>query len=81
MEIPSIGAGRVLRLAYEILKKAPWDCPSKAAAVGASVLLVVASLVMSRLAITNLDDARKVREEDMCQSCDLRTTCKVSRVR
>ncbi|MBM2826373.1 MAG: hypothetical protein HW403_437 [Dehalococcoidia bacterium] len=81
MELLTRSARQVIRLAYEILKKVPRDCPSKAVAVGASVLLVLASLVVARMAITTIDETRRVREEDLCGQCEMRTTCKVSRAR
>jgi hypothetical protein len=81
VELPAFFARNNLRIANEIVKRAPSNCPSKAAAVGASALLVVASAVMARLAITRPDEVFKVHSEDMCRSCPVRPQCKYSLVK
>lgn len=81
MELPAFFARNNLRIVNEIAKRAPADCPSKALAVGASALLVVASAVMARLAITRPEDVFKVHSEDMCRACPVRPQCKYSLVR
>lgn len=81
MELPAIHARQTLQVVYEIVKRAPSNCPSKAVALGASVLLVVASMVMARLAITTSEEASHVREEDMCRSCSISQHCKQSLVK
>lgn len=81
MELPAITTQASLRVVYEIVKRAPKNCPSKAAALGASVLLVVASAVMARFAIANLEEARHIPEEELCRSCAVRGQCKESLVK
>lgn len=81
MELPAFIARNNLRIVTEIVKRAPADCPSKLVAVGASALLVVASAVMARLAITRPEDALRVHSEDMCGACPVRPQCKYSLVR
>lgn len=78
MELPSGDVRTALRLVYEVLKKVPANCPSKAAAVGASVLLVLASAIISRFAITSVEHAGHVRSEDVCGQCDIRKSCRAS---
>ena len=78
MELPNRDTRTVLRLVYEVVKKTPFNCPSKAAAVGASVLLVLASAIISRFAISTMEEANHLRSEDICGECDLRHTCKAS---
>ena len=81
MELPTPHLSNTLRVVYEIVKRAPTDCPSKMAAVGASVLLVVASAVMARLSIANVEEATQVHCEDMCRECSIRKGCKYSLVK
>ena len=80
MELPASFARNNLRIVNQIVLRAPKDCPSKLAAVGASALLVVASAVMARLAITRPEDALRVHGEDMCRACPVRPQCKYSLV-
>lgn len=81
MELPAFFARNHLRMISEVVKRAPANCPSKAAAVGASALLVVASAVISRMAITRPEDLTKVHSEDMCRSCPVQPQCKYSLVK
>ena len=78
MELFALHVGQNLRVVYEIVKRAPKNCPSRALALGASALLVVASAVMARLAIVTAEDAREVRGEDLCRDCGVRRQCKQS---
>ncbi|GEM_PF-2407501 len=78
MELPNIHTRSALRLVYEVVKKTPLNCPSKGAAIGASVLLVLASAIISRFAISTIEEANHLRSEDICGGCDLRKTCKHS---
>ena len=78
LELPNTHTRTVLRLVYEVVKKTPLNCPSKAAAVGASVLLVLASAIISRFAISTMEEVNHLRSEDICGGCDLRNTCKHS---
>lgn len=80
MELQTIHAQQALRVVYEIVKRAPKNCPSKAVALGASALLVVASAVMARMAISSAEEAEHVREEELCRSCSIRARCKQSLV-
>ncbi len=70
-----------LRLVCEIVKRAPSNCPSRAVAIGASALFVVASAVMARLAITRFDQASRVEEHHLCEQCGIRRQCKQSLAR
>jgi hypothetical protein len=81
VELPGFFARNNLRIVNEIVKRAPSDCPSKAVAVGASALLVVAASVMARLAITRPEEVLNVHSEDMCRSCPVRPQCKYSLVK
>lgn len=81
MELPVLFARNNLRIVNEIVKRAPADCPTKPVAVAASALLVVASAVMARLAITRPEDVLRVHSEDMCSACPVRPQCKYSLVR
>ncbi len=80
MELPGFFARNHLRIISEIVKRAPTNCPSRALAVGASALLVVASAVMARMAITRPEDVLNVHSEDMCRECPVRPQCKHSLV-
>jgi hypothetical protein len=68
-----------LRLVFEVVKRAPSNCPSRAVAVGASALFVVASAVVARMAITQMDQAHKVEPGHLCEQCGIRRQCKQSR--
>ena len=81
MEFPTSSVSNTLRVVYEIVKRAPSNCPSKAAAVGASVLMVVASAVMARLAVTNVDDVANLPSADVCRECSIRNRCKFSQAK
>ena len=81
MELPSFFARNNLRIITEIARRAPAECPSKAVAVGASALLVVASSVMARMSITRPEEALEVHSEEMCRSCPVQPQCKYSLVK
>ncbi len=68
-----------LRVVHEIVKRAPKNCPSRAVAVGASALLVVASAVMSRFAISRPEDVWALQERHICAECSIRHQCKYRR--
>ncbi len=76
MEVIASAAQKSLRLAHEIARRAPERCPSKLAAVGASVLLVVATAVAARLAVHQPEDLLRVHESDVCRQCRIRDHCK-----
>lgn len=81
MELSAREVRDTLRMVYEIVKRAPGNCPSRAVAVGASALLVVASAVVSRMAITRFDQAARVEEHHLCEQCGIRRQCQQSRAR
>ena len=79
MGLRSRDVGETLRLVYEIVKRAPGNCPSRAVAVGASALFLVASAVVARMAITGFDQASQVEDHHLCEQCGIRRQCKQSR--
>ncbi|MSQ27158.1 MAG: hypothetical protein EXR51_03340 [Dehalococcoidia bacterium] len=81
MELRTRDVGETLRMVFEIVKRAPVNCPSRAVALGASALFVVASAVMARLAITGFDQASRVEEHHLCEQCGIRRQCSQSRAR
>jgi len=68
-----------LRLVFEVVKRAPSNCPSRAVAIGASALFVVASTVVAHMAISRIEQAHKVEPQHLCQQCGVRRQCKQSR--
>jgi hypothetical protein len=81
MELPASPLRQTLSVAFEVLKRAPTDCPSKLVAVGASALLVVASAVIARLAIVRPEDAHRVDAREFCMNCPVQPQCKHSLVK
>ena len=81
MDIPTPHTRQLLGMIYEIVKRAPKDCPTKLGALGASALLIVASTVMLRMAVTTTKQAARVRERQVCEACGVRRQCKLSRAK
>ena len=81
MELPALPLRQSLNVAYELLKRAPRECPSKMVAVGASALLVVASAVMARMSIVRPEDTLRVEAAEFCRNCAVRPQCKHSLIK